>query len=195
MRKVRRVQVLGRRWRSNPLCRRSDIVEAWILLTAWVVATIGAVLVGVVGTQVAERALARERAARTPVATVLVRIVPGSTRDVVTGIRYDRVVGAVRWTDAKGTVRTGLTPVKPDSKAGSPVRAWTDGHGRLVSAPVNAAEASARAALAGAGAALFTGAAVLVGGHLIRLRVQRRATERWGVEWERVGRQWGHTTG
>lgn len=195
MGKAGQVKVLTWRWRSNPLRRRSDVVEAWILLAAWLVATVGAVLAGVVATQCAERALARDRAARTPVAAVLVRIVPGGTRDVVTGIRHDRVVGSVRWTDAEGTVRTGVTPVKRDTEPGSPVRAWTDGHGRLVSAPVNAAEASARAALAGAGAALVTGSAVLVAGHLIRLRVQRRATERWGVEWERVGRHWGHTTG
>ncbi|MFJ6084676.1 hypothetical protein ACIQI8_25055 [Streptomyces sp. NPDC092369] len=195
MGKAGHVKVVAWRWRRNPLRRRSDVVEAWILLAACVVATVGAVLAGVVGTQFAERALARDRAGRTPVAAVLVKIVPGGTRDVVTGIRHDRAVGSVRWTDTGGTVRTGLTAVRPDTEPGSPVPAWTDGRGRLVSAPVNAAEASARAALSGACAALVTGSAVLVGGHLIRLRVQRRATERWGVEWERVGRHWGHTTG
>ncbi|MGW3288772.1 Rv1733c family protein [Streptomyces sp. NPDC001002] len=195
MRKAGRGTVLAWRWRRNPLRRRSDVVEAWILLAACVLATVSAVLAGVVGTQAAERALARDRAARTPVAAVLVRIVPGSTRDVVTGIRHDRAVGSVRWTDAKGVVRTGLAPVRPGTEPGSPVRAWTDGHGRLVPAPVNAGEASARAALSGAGAALLAGSVVLVGGHLVRLRVQRRATERWGAEWERVSRHWGHTTG
>lgn len=195
MRKATRV---GWRWRRNPLRRPSDVVEAWIVLVAWAVATAGAVAAGVVGAQAAEQAVERDRAGRRPVSAVLVRTVPGSGRDVVTGIRYDRVRATVRWTDlsdGKSTVRTGTTDVKPTAKKGSRVPVWTDGHGRLVAAPVGAAEATTRVVLAGTGAALVTGLTVLGGGRLVRLSVQRRATEEWGAEWERVGRHWGHTTG
>ncbi|WP_406438051.1 hypothetical protein OHB14_55945 [Streptomyces sp. NBC_01613] len=198
MRKARHVKVLGWRWRSNPLRRHSDVVEAWIVLAAWTVATVGAVAAGVVGAQAVEHAVEQDRADRRPVSAVLVKTVPGSGRDVVTGIRYDRVRGTVHWTDVrdgKRTVRTGMVDVKPSAKPGSEVPAWTDGHGRLVSAPVTSVEASTRVVLAGSGAALATGLVVLGGGRLVRLRVQRRATERWGAEWERVGREWGHTTG
>ncbi|MFF4505079.1 hypothetical protein [Streptomyces sp. NPDC001401] len=195
MRKARRAKVMGWRWRSNPLRRHSDVVEAWIVLLAWAVATVGAVLAGVVGAQAAQRAVEHDRAGRRPVSAVLVKTVPGDGRDVVTGMRYDRVRATVRWSDGKGTVRTGTTDVKPTAKPGSAVSVWTDGHGRLVSAPVNSVEATTRVVLAGTGVALATGLVVLGGGLLVRLRVQRRATERWGAEWERVGRQWGHTTG
>jgi hypothetical protein len=195
MRKVRRAKVLGWRWRSNPLRRRSDVVEAWIVLAAWTAATAGAVAVGMVGAQAAQRVVNDDRAGRRPVSAVVVKTVAGSGRDVVTGVRYDRALATVRWSDGKGKVRTGTVDVKPTAKPGSGVRAWTDGHGRLVAAPVSADEAATRVVLAGTGVGLATGLTVLGGGRLVRLRVQRRATERWGAEWERVGREWGHRTG
>ncbi|MCX5053005.1 MULTISPECIES: Rv1733c family protein [unclassified Streptomyces] len=158
----------------------------------------GAVAAGVVGAQAVEHAVEQDRAGRRPVVAVLVKAVPGSGRDVVTGIRYDRVRGTVHWTDVrdgKRTVRTGTVDVKPSARPGSEVPAWTDGRGRLVSAPVTSVEASTRVVLAGSGVGPATGLVVLGGGCLGRLRVQRRATERWGAERERVGREWGHTTG
>ncbi|MCX5059649.1 hypothetical protein OG895_00335 [Streptomyces sp. NBC_00201] len=195
MRKVRRVRLLGWRWRSNPLRRRSDLLEAWIVLAAWAVATLGAVAAGVVVAQAAQRTVERDRAERRPVTAVLIRTVPDSGRDVVTGARYDRVLAKVRWTDGRGTVRTGSTEVKPATRSGSAVAAWTDGRGHLVTPPVSSTEAATRAVLAGTGVAAVTGALVLVGGRLMRIRVEHRATEQWGAEWERVGRRWGHTTG
>jgi hypothetical protein len=198
MRRVRRAKVFGWRWRRNPLRRRSDVLEAWIVLAAWVVAAVASVVAGFVAARAAQHAVDEDRADRRPVTAVLVKMVPGSGRDVVTGVRYDRVVATVHWTDVRdgrATVRTGFMNVKPTAKPGSTVRAWTNGHGRLVAAPVTAAEASTRVALAGTGVALAAGATVLVGGCLVRLRVQRRATEKWGVEWDQAGRHWGHTTG
>jgi hypothetical protein len=194
MRKLRRGKVLGWRWRRNPLRRPSDVIEAWIVLAAWTVAFVGAVVAGVIGSQIAHRAVAHDRAGRLPVSAVLVKAVPGG-RDLVTGFKYDRVRATVRWTDAKGITRMGVTDVKTTAKPGSRLTAWTDGRGRLVAAPMNTAEATTRVVLAGTGAALTAGLTALGAGCLVRLRVQRRATERWGAEWERIGRQWGHTTG
>lgn len=195
MRKGRRTQVMGWRWRSNPLRRHSDVVEAWIVLAAWTAATAGGVAAGMAGAQAAEHVVNQDRAGRRPVAAVVLKTVPGSGRDVVTGVRYDRMLATVRWRDAKGAVRTGTADVKPTAKPGSQVQAWTDGRGRLVSQPVSSTEAATRVVLAGTGVGLATGLTVLGGGRLMRLRVQRRATERWGAEWERVDRQWGHRTG
>jgi hypothetical protein len=191
-------KVLGWRWRSNPLRRHSDVVEAWIVLAAWTVATTGAVAGGIAAAQAAQHVVDADRADRRPVSAVLVRTVPDSGREVVTGMRYDQVRATVRWTDVgdgRATVRTGTMYVRPTAKPGSPVPAWTDGHGRLVAAPASHAEETARAVLAGTGVGLTTCLVVLGSGCLVRLRVQRRATEQWGAEWERVGREWGHTTG
>ncbi|MFD8307538.1 hypothetical protein ACFV29_35210 [Streptomyces sp. NPDC059690] len=195
MRKVRGGKVLGWRWRDNPLRRRSDVLEAWIVLAAWVLASVVAALAGILGAQLSERAAERDRAGRAPVSAVLVRILPGGAPDAVTGVRYDRALATVRWRDASGTPRTGTMEVTPTARAGSRLQAWTDGHGRLLSRPVGPAEATTRAVLAGSGAALAAGLLALAGGQLVRLRVQRRATEAWGTEWERIDGRWGHTTG
>ena len=195
MRKLHRGKVLGWRWRRNPLRRHSDVVEAWIVLVVWTVAAVGAVAAGVIGARIADRVVEQDRTGRHPVSAVLVRTVSGSGRDVVTGFTGDRVRATVRWTDAQGIVRTGATDVRSTAAPGSTVTAWADGRGRLVSAPMNPAAATTRVVLVGTGAALTAGLTVLGAGALARLRIQRRATERWGAEWERVGRQWGHTTG
>src|SRR2546422_9614258 len=107
MRKVRRAKVLGWRWRSNPLRRRSDVVEAWIVLTAWAAATAGAVAAGMVGAQAAQRVVNEDRAGRRPVSAVVVKTVAGSGGDGVTGVRYDRGLGAGGGGDGEGTGRTG----------------------------------------------------------------------------------------
>jgi hypothetical protein len=195
MRNVRAGKVLGWRWRDNPLRRRSDVLEAWIVLAAWTLAAVVAALAGILGAQLSERAAERDRAGREPVSAVLVRILPGGAPDAVTGVRYDRALATVRWRDGAGTERTGTMEVTPTTRAGSRVRAWTDGHGHLLSKPVGPAEATTRAVLAGTGAAMTAGLLALVGGRLVRLRVQRRATEAWGTEWERIDGRWGHTTG
>jgi hypothetical protein len=195
MRQSRRVQVRGWRWRHNPLRRHSDAVEAWIVLATWTLATVGGAAAGVAGAQAVDASLARDRAESRPATAVFLGAVPRDVGYVATGLNYDRVQAKVRWTDARGTVRTGTTEVKAGATVGSAVSVWTDGHGHLVSAPVSPAVATARVTLSGAGVALAGGLVVLAGGRLVRLRVERRATERWGEEWERTGERWGRRTG
>jgi len=195
MRKVRGGKVLGWRWQNNPLRRRSDVLEAWIVLMAWTFALIVAVVIGILGAQLAQHAAQRDRAGRTRTDAVLVRVVPGGTRDVVGGVRHDRVLATVRWRDDRGAVRTGTAEVKRALRAGSTVPVWTDGHGRLVSPPAGPGETVTRAVLVGAGAGLAAGLLVLSGGYLVRLRVERRDVERWGTEWDRTDPRRGHTTG
>ncbi|MGW3095234.1 Rv1733c family protein [Streptomyces sp. NPDC001102] len=195
MRKARCGKFLGWRWRDNPLRRRSDVLEAWIVLASWALATVVAACAGLLGAQLSERAAERDRAGREPVSAVLVRILPGGAPDTVSGVRYDRALAIVRWRDANGTGRTGTMEVTPTARAGSGVRAWSDGHGRLLHKPVGPAEATTRAVLAGTSAGLAAGLTALAGGRLVRLRVQRRATEAWGAAWERIDGRWGHTAG
>ncbi|MER6628945.1 hypothetical protein ABT301_11970 [Streptomyces sp. NPDC000987] len=195
MRRTGDGNVVGWRWRHNPLRRRSDVLEAWILLVAWTAAVCAAVVAGVLGFRAMERLAERERADRLPVAAVVTGVLPGSGRDLFTGVRRDRVPATVRWTDREGRPHTGTTDVPGAARRGAGVRAWTDGRGHLVPAPVPAAEAATRAVLAGTGAAFVTGVTVLAGGYLVRLGVERRATDRWGTDWERADRRWGHTTG
>ncbi|MFJ9898362.1 hypothetical protein ACIQPR_34000 [Streptomyces sp. NPDC091280] len=195
MRKNRLVKVLGWRLRRNELRRHSDLVEAWIVLAAWSLATAGGVFAGVTGAHSMDAAQARDRAERRPVTATLVDIAPGGARDVTTGAAYGQVKGEVRWSDAHGTVRTGTTVVKAGTGVGGEVRVWTDGHGHLTSPPATRAVATARVVMTGTGAGLAGGLIVLGGGRLVRLRVERRATDRWDEEWERTAERWRRTTG
>ncbi|MFS8204733.1 hypothetical protein ACLVWQ_39440 [Streptomyces sp. CWNU-52B] len=195
MPKVRRTKVLGWRWRHNPLRRHSDAVEAWIVLATWVLATVGGVAVGAVSAQGMQDAMTRSRAAREEVSAVLLETAPAGLRDVTTGAVYSQVRARVRWTDDTGTVRTDSARVRAGTEAGATVPVWTDGHGRLVPAPMSRAEAQARAILTGSGVTAFGGLVILAGGRLVRLRVERRATEQWGEEWELVGPRWRRRAG
>jgi hypothetical protein len=194
MRKAQRTRIRGWRWRRNPLRRRSDVVEARIILATWAAAVVGGAAVGAVVAQAVDGALEHDRAGRMPVSAVMVRSAPSATRGVATGATYDRVRAEVRWTDTGGTVRTGETSVRAGTAAGTAVTVWTDGRGHLVSGPIGSAEAAARVGLTGAGAGLVDGLLVLAAGRTVRLRIERRATDEWAVEWARVGPQWGRRT-
>ncbi|MFI6409876.1 hypothetical protein [Streptomyces sp. NPDC050548] len=192
MRRIKRVKVLGWRWRRNELRRHSDAVEAWIVLGAWALATTAGAVAGVVGAQTLAAAQARDAAERRPTTAVLLSTLPGGGG---VGFDYSRVKAKVRWTDAQGTVRTTTTEVKAGTDTGGTVPVWTDGHGHLVGEPPNPSVATARVVAAGTGAGLAGGLFVLAGGRLIRLRVERRATDQWGEEWERADARWGRRTG
>ncbi|MFF4054888.1 hypothetical protein ACFYZ8_09235 [Streptomyces sp. NPDC001668] len=192
MRKTKCVKVLGWRWRRNELRRHSDAVEAWIVLAAWAFATAGGAVAGVAGAQAVANAQARDGAERRPATAVLLRTVPRGARAAAD---YNRVRAEVRWTDAQGSVRTATADVKAGTAAGGTVTVWTDGNGHLVDEPASPAVATARTVLAGTGTGLAGGLFVLAGGRLIRLRVERRATDRWGEEWELTGERWGRKAG
>jgi len=192
MRKTKHVKVLGWRWRRNELRRHSDAVEAWIVLAAWALATAGGAVAGVAGAQAVETAQARSGAEHWPATAVLLSTVPRGARAPAT---YNRVRANVRWIDAQGTVRNATADVKVGTPVGSTVPVWTDGHGHLVGEPASPAVATARVVMAGTGVGLAGGLFVLAGGRLIRLRVERRATDRWGEEWELTGERWGRKAG
>ncbi|MCI3928859.1 Rv1733c family protein [Streptomyces sp. AN091965] len=195
MRKFRRARSPGWRWQSNPLRRRSDVVEAWIFLLAWVAGLVGGTAAGVVGAHAMEGAVERQRAERHPVQAVLSETAPSGARDGDTGAEFDRVRAAVRWADGDGALHRGRTSVRPGTEKGTALTLWADRHDRLVSSPMSRAEGATRAVMTGAGASSVTCLVFLAGGRAVRLRVERRATERWGQEWDQLGPQWGRTAG
>ncbi|MGW3730597.1 hypothetical protein ACWDPP_36965, partial [Streptomyces sp. NPDC000851] len=68
------------RWRRNPLKRRADTVEAWVLLGAGMLTVLGGVLAGLTVARSVEQELARERAEWRPVTASLTKDVPGASR-------------------------------------------------------------------------------------------------------------------
>ncbi|MFH8341976.1 hypothetical protein [Streptomyces sp. AM6-12] len=177
------------RWRRNPLRRRADVVEGWVVLGVWLLTLLAGVLAGLMAARSVAQGLARERADWRPVVAHVVAGAPEASaghRHVRGG---DRGWAEVRWRVADGSVHTGRVRAVPD--VGTRVTVWTDARGHLVGSPVTPGQAAFRAdligALAGVGAALVP----FTGGSLLRARLERRRMAAWDTEWARLGPQWG----
>lgn len=180
------------RWRSNPLRRTSDVVEAWIVLVTWLLAVVGSVLTGLVTADAVARGLDRQWTERRPVEAVLVGRVPS-----VTSARGDdgRVWAGVRWTTPDGAVHSGRTKVRPGMASGTRVTVWTDRQGRVTAKPLSPGEAGFRSAWTGTLVATGTAAAVFGGAQLARAGLERRRLRQWDEEWARVDTRRGGLTG
>ncbi|MFR9796560.1 hypothetical protein ACL02U_11740 [Streptomyces sp. MS06] len=181
------------RWRRNPLRRRADKVEAWVLLAAWTVTVLAGVLAGLVAAGSVERGLARERAEWRPTAARLAGGVPGpADRGASDG---DRVWVEATWSAPDGSRHSGRVLVSPDSAGGNEVTVWTDPAGRLVGPPVTASRARLRSALIGVLAGASTAAVPFVAGRAVRCRLEYRRVRQWDVEWARFEPRWRGRTG
>jgi hypothetical protein len=178
------------RWRSNPLRRREDVLEAWLVLVVWAIVVVGGTLAGVITAHAADGVFAQQRAERIPVAAVLVSDTtqPGEKS-------YYRALAKVRWTLPDGSTRTGNTLVDTGLKAGTHIVIYTDPQGELSTRPPSRSAADLEAAVLGFAAGIGTTGLVLGAGGLARLRLDRRRTRLWGSEWAMVGPRWGHKTG
>ncbi|MFD6325188.1 hypothetical protein ACFWOL_20475 [Streptomyces sp. NPDC058442] len=180
------------RWRKNPLRRRSDLIEAWLLLATLVLALLAGTFTGLAAAGAVDGSLAEHRAqARTAPATLVgdaARALPAPVAEGGDG--SGRVWAKVRWTAPDGTVRTGRAEVDSGSKAGSVVTVWTDGEGHLVSEPPGGVDARFQIVMAGLTVAAASGGLVLLGGRLVQGRLQRGRAAAWEAEWRMVEPTW-----
>ncbi|KPI19016.1 hypothetical protein OK074_1480 [Actinobacteria bacterium OK074] len=181
------------RLRSNPLRRRDDVVEAWIVLAVWVVVAVGGTLAGLVTSHAADEVFAGQRAERHTVRAVLLTDTPSPTPAI--GGTQNLIKARVRWTAADGTRRTGSTLVDTGQKAGSTVVIWLNTAGAPTAAPPSATEAGVESAFLGLTAALALTGTAFGAGAAARYRLDRRRIDAWGTEWNLVGPSWGHRTG
>ncbi|ARP68612.1 hypothetical protein LK07_01200 [Streptomyces pluripotens] len=179
------------RWRRNPLKRHSDVVEAWIVLVTWVLATFAAVVAGVVTAGAAGQGFSARAAGVHSVSAVLTddAAKPPATGS---GSRDGREWATVRWTDAHGSVHTDQARVFPGAPAGTRVTVWTDRANRVVPAPITGAAATGEAVGTGVLVAGLAGTAVLVAGRAVRGGLLRRRLAEWDKEWNQVGPRWGN---
>jgi hypothetical protein len=183
------------RWRRNPLKRRADAMEAWVVLGAWALTVLAGVLAGLGVARTVEHGLARERHEWRPVVAHLTERAPG-TADSRSGTSSgDRVWAEVSWTVPDGSAHSGQARVDPGSPLGTPVTVWTDPEGHLVTKPATVAQAQLRAALIGGLIGIGAGAVPFIGGRVLRGRLEARRMDQWDAEWARFGPLWGRTTG
>ncbi|MFY4721082.1 hypothetical protein [Streptomyces sp. LaBMicrA B280] len=178
------------RWRRNPLKRRADVMEGWLVLGVGLLTVLAGVLAGLMVARSVTQGLARERADRRPAAAQVVAEIP----DVPTGRHISHGApgwAEVRWAAADGSVRTGLVRTADGNRVGTRVTVWTDSRGHLVGSPVPPGQAAFRAGLVGTLAGLGTALGPFTGGILLRARLERRRLAAWDTEWARLGPQWG----
>ncbi|WP_315902640.1 hypothetical protein [Streptomyces misionensis] len=179
------------RWRRNPLKRRADVVEGWVVLGVWLLTVLAGSLAGITVARSMAHGLAHQRADRRPAAARLVARAPQASQRRKDPSPGERVWAEARWTAADGSARTGRVRVVPGSAAGTRVTVWTDRRGRLVGSPVTPDQAALRAALLGGLAGAATGLVPFTGGLLLRVRLERRRLTAWDAEWARLGPRWG----
>ncbi|MFD5469677.1 hypothetical protein [Streptomyces sp. NPDC127105] len=177
------------RWRSNPMRRREDVIEGWVLLATWAVISVGAPLTGVVVGQAAADGLARQQVERHPATAVLVATARPGGDSVTTP--DDRVSGTVRWTEPDGTRHEARTLVAPTFEAGDRIGIWTDQHHRVTPPPLTPSQAATQAAATGALVSLAVAGAAGAGCCAARAALDRRRARAWEAEWREVGPQWG----
>ncbi|MFF7893173.1 hypothetical protein ACFZDI_15000 [Streptomyces sp. NPDC007907] len=182
------------RWRRNPLKRRADRVETWVVLGVWTFTVFLGLLAGTTVTRSVEDGLARERVEWRPLVARLAERAPGTAPENDRA-RAEQVWATARWTAADGSEHSGRLRVPAGSAAGAPVTVWTDPEGRQVTRPVTESQARVRASLTGAVAGLCAAAVPLVAGRALRSRLERRRIDQWAVEWSRFGPMWGRTAG
>ncbi|MFF7731970.1 MULTISPECIES: hypothetical protein [unclassified Streptomyces] len=183
------------RWRRNPLKRRADRVEAWVVLGVWLLTVLVGVLAGTAVSRSVEDGLARERAEWRPLVARLAERAPGTPSDKTRVSRAEQVWATARWSAADGSEHSGQLRVPAGTAAGAPVTVWTDPEGRQVTRPVTEPQARVRASLTGGVAGLCAALVPLGAGRGLRGLLERRRIDQWDAEWSRFGPMWGRTAG
>ncbi|MFJ8186813.1 hypothetical protein [Streptomyces sp. NPDC096105] len=176
------------RWRRNPLCRRSDVAEAWLLIATAVLTLVLSGFAGLATAGAVDASLDDRRERTRPVPAVLVEDVRDAAP--VSENSDGGVWAEVRWTAPDGARRTGRAEVPVGSEEGTEVTVYNDASGRLVSAPPEGAEADFQIAMAGITVSLLAGGAVLLAGWAARARLRLRRLDRWEAEWRQVEPMW-----
>lgn len=173
------------RWRRNPLRRRADAVEAWVVLGAWVLTVLVGVLAGWGAAGSVEHGLARERVEWRPLQARLTEPAPGKADRQPGSAGGDMVWAKVGWTGPDGSSHSGQVRVATGSPTGTPVTVWTDHQGRLVTRPATPDQARLRSVMVGGLAGVAAAALPFAAGRLLRGRLEQRRIEQWDADWAR----------
>lgn len=176
---------------DNPLRRRVDVVEAWLVPVAIVVfLALCPLVLSLTGTwmRAANTTEQRAQAGWHHVPGVLLQSVPGPQQPNHGMNSWITWVPA-RWTDA-GIEHQGVVPAAAGSRARSAVTVWLDSAGKVHMPPLTAGAAGSRVL-----EARISGLAVLAVLLAIMVLLTRRIFDRrrlagWGSAWLSVGPTW-----
>ncbi|HEU5418892.1 MAG TPA: hypothetical protein VFV41_14475 [Streptosporangiaceae bacterium] len=177
----------------NPLRRRSDLIEAWLLPVAIALFLILGPVAVAGATWFAHAQSAADRQVEQTwhrVPAMLLRAAPGP---VAGGSSHSWTVREpARWVTADGLTRTAQVPVMAGTRAGSVVPVWLDRAGQPQSPPLTAGQVADRVVVAVSAA--LAGLAVLLTGLVlvIRWQLNRRRLASWAADWDVTGPRWSH---
>lgn len=180
------------RWRTNPLQRRIDAVEAWIILAAWLCAAVGGLLLGCVAGVAADQRYDRIRTEHRPASAVVVKATKPRGSTSPSGDQH--VWATVRWTGTDGQTHTGRTQVQTGASAGDRTRVWTNPQDQLTAEPLSPTNAMFQSGMVGFTAAAGAGLVVLLSTQVVLAGLDRRRLRQWADAWEQADRRWGGTT-
>jgi hypothetical protein len=174
------------------------VAEAWAGLLAVVVIIIGAPMAGwATGTamnDVLQRTARTQGAERAYVPAVVLKAGPRqiAETDPESGdIPGEERTATVRWTGTDGKPHTGTVEIQANQGKGERIHVWTDSRGRIVTPPLDAATATAHAAMTGFGTALLALVIGAVGRQALMWQLMRRRLVEWERAWAAAGQNWG----
>jgi len=185
--------VYGRRPDRNPLRRRSDRIETYLLGGLLAAGVAGAPFAAQAAGHAAYAALLRaehfQQATRHQVRAELLQSAGSHT--LVNGSELDiRIPVRAHWTAVTGVPRTGQLMVPAGSPRGATVTVWTDASGTLVDPPLQPGQMANQADLAAAGAVAGIGVLYLCEAAIIRQMLNRRRMAAWDADWALTEPTW-----
>ncbi|MFC9115741.1 MULTISPECIES: Rv1733c family protein [Streptomyces] len=185
---------LCRRWRRNPLRRRTDVARAWlglgVLTAVLAVAPVAAVVVGDAAHRHYRDAARHQQQTRHLTDATLIADAPRHPEPGSDEEKKTRYPVEVRVVTREGRTRTTRAEVWPGLTAGSTVSVWITADGKATEAPLGGKEVRSRAMgwalLAAIGVALAGAAAHAVVGAVLR----RRDLAGWETAWAETAPRW-----
>ena len=180
-------------WGTNPLRRRSDIVEAWLAPAAIIVFLVLSPLVALlvdIGVQADNAAAQRVQQSWHPVSAVLLRAAPGPQFSD-NGANTWTVWTPARWSTG-GHQYTGKIPVPAGSRAGSTQTVWLDSAGHVRAPVMTGPELSGTIGTGILLALTALAVVVAIATGLARRVLDRRRIASWETAWLAVGPRWSH---
>jgi hypothetical protein len=175
--------VRGLRPDRNPLRRRSDRLEAWLLGGLFAAAAAATPFAAGAASRAAYQSALQARqhqlATRYQVRAVL-------SQDAGAADGYslaDHVLVQASWTSVGGVRRSGEIPARPGSLPSDVVPLWTDRNGYLVSPPLDRSAVAGSADAAAAGTVAAATAGWLAAAAVSRRLLNRRRLTAWEADW------------
>ena len=175
----------------NPLRRRSDLVEAWLLPAAIAAFLIlSPFLLGAASRVVHDENAAVVQAQRSwhRATAVLLEAVPGPLM-TDNGANTWMTWTPARWTTG-GRQHVGHVPASAGTSAGSSVTIWVDSAGNVQTPPLTAPQVQDRVVLAAVIALAVLATLLAVAAAICTYLLNRRRLAEWGTAWLSVGPQW-----